>query len=202
MTIKGRVKGMSINQPQSNYSYADYIKSPEEDRYEVIDGQIISMSPAPTPRHQHVQRELLIEFGTYLRGKECSVFGSPIDVCLFADQTTSNEKIKDWVQPDMVVVCDRNKINQQNIVGAPDLVIEILSPSTARNDRVVKFNNFQKAGVKEYWIVDPSNEYVEVFLLQNNRFISSGFYTKEDSIKVSILENLSINLKDIFPEDK
>lgn len=195
------MNGMSMNQPQSNYSYADYLESSEEIRYEVIDGQIISMSPAPTPKHQHVQRELLIEFGTYLRGKECSVFGSPIDVCLFANQTTPNEKIKDWVQPDIVVICDRNKINPQNIVGAPDLVIEILSPSTARNDRVIKFNNYQKAGVREYWIVDPSNEYVEVFLLQNNRFISSGFYTKEDSIKVNIFEDLSIELKHVFQDD-
>ncbi|WP_040205930.1 Uma2 family endonuclease [Neobacillus jeddahensis] len=191
---------MSINQPHSNYTYADYLKSPEDVHYEVIDGQIISMSPAPTTKHQHVQRELLIEFGTYLRGKECSVYGSPIDVCLFADQTMSNEKIKDWVQPDIVVVCDRNKINHQNIVGAPDLAIEILSPSTARNDRVIKFNHYQKAGVREYWIVDPSNEFVEVFLLQNNRFISSGFYTKEDSIKVNILEDLTLSLKHIFSE--
>ncbi len=189
-----------MNQPQSNYSYADYLKSSEEVRYEVIDGQIISMSPAPTPKHQQVQRELLAEFVMYLRGKNCSVFGAPIDVCLFANQSTSNEKIKDWVQPDIVVICDRNKINPKNIVGAPDLVIEILSPSTARNDRVIKFNNFQKAGVREYWIVDPSNEYVEVFLLQDNRFISSGFYTKEDSIKVNIFEDLSITLEHIFPE--
>jgi Uma2 family endonuclease len=196
------VKGMSVNQPQSNYSYAEYLKSPEDVRYEVIDGQIISMSPAPTPNHQQVQRELLAEFVMYLRGKNCSVFGAPIDVCLFAEKMTSNDKIKDWVQPDIVVVCDRNKINPKNIVGAPDLAIEILSPSTARNDRVTKYNNYQKAGVKEYWIVDPSNEYVEVFLLQNNRFISSGLYTKEDSVKVNILEDLNINLKHIFPVDE
>jgi Uma2 family endonuclease len=160
------------------------------------------MSPAPTTNHQHVQRELLIELGMYLRGKECSVFGAPIDVCLFAEKMTSNDKIQDWVQPDIIVVCDRNKINLKNIVGAPDLAIEILSPSTARNDRLIKFSAYQKAGVKEYWIVDPSNEYVEVFLLQDNRFISSGLYTKEDSVKVSILEDLSISLKNIFPVDE
>jgi Uma2 family endonuclease len=193
---------MSINQPKSNYSYADYMKSTEDVRYEVIAGEIISMSPAPTTKHQRVQRELLIEFGMYLRGKDCSVFGAPIDVCLFANQMTSNEKIKDWVQPDIVVVCDRKKINLQNIVGAPDLAIEILSPSTARNDRVIKFNNYQNAGVKEYWIVDPLNEYVEVFLLENDQFISSGFYTKEDTLKVNILEDLCINLKQIFSEDE
>jgi Uma2 family endonuclease len=190
---------MSINRPKFNYSYADYIKSPEDVRYEVLDGQIISMSPAPTPKHQRVQRELLAELVMYLRGKNFSVFGAPIDVCLFANQMTSNEKIKDWVQPDIVVVCDQDKINLQNIVGAPDLAIEILSPSTARNDRVIKYNNYQNAGVKEYWIVDPLNEYVEVFLLQNDQFIPSGFYTKEDSLKVNILEDLIINLKHIFP---
>jgi Uma2 family endonuclease len=115
---------------------------------------------------------------------------------------TSNDKIQDWVQPDIIVVCDRNKINLKNIVGAPNLAIEILSPSTARNDRLIKVSAYQKAGVKEYWIVDPSNEYVEVFLLHDNRFISSGLYIKEDSVKVSILEDLSISLKNIFPVDE
>jgi Uma2 family endonuclease len=189
-------------QQPENYSYADYAKSLENEIFEMLDGYIISMSPAPTTKHQQIQRELLVEFGMYLRGKECSVFGSPVDVCLFADRKMSNDQIKDWVQPDITVVCDKNKINPNNIVGAPDLVIEILSPSTARNDRVIKFNHYQKAGVKEYWIVDPSNEYIEVFLLQDHQFISSGFYTKEDSIKVSMFEDFTIDLKNIFPNEE
>lgn len=197
---KERAIGMNKNPQQpENYSYADYVKLPESEIFEMLDGYIISMSPAPTTKHQHIQRELLVELGLYLRGKECSVFGSPVDICLFADYKMPNDQIKDWVQPDIVVVCDKKKINPNNIVGAPDFIIEILSPSTARNDRVIKFNNYQKAGVKEYWIVDPLNEYIEAFILQDNRFVTSGLYTREDSIQVSIIADFNIDLKNIFP---
>jgi Uma2 family endonuclease len=168
----------------------------------MLDGYITNMSLAPTTKHQQIHRELLMELGMYLRGKECSVFGVPVDVCLFGDHQMLNNQIKDWVQPDIFVVCDKSKITSNNIVGAPDFVIEILSPSTVRNDRVIKFNHYQKAGVKEYWIVDPSNEYIKAIILQDNRFIPSGFYTKEDSIKVSILADFNIDLKNIFPKDK
>ncbi|WP_287466160.1 Uma2 family endonuclease [Geobacillus sp.] len=90
------------------FTYAQYMMLDEDVRYEVIDGQVFNMSPAPTPKHQAVQRELLVEFATYLRGKECTVFGAPIDVCL-ADRDDP-EQIREWVEPDLVVVCDKNKM--------------------------------------------------------------------------------------------
>lgn len=192
---------LEINEKQPNYflSYADYLKSNEDVQYEVLDSQVISMSPAPTTRHQDVQRELLIEFGTYLRTKECSVYGAPIDVCLFAEKSMSTHHIKDWVQPDLAVVCDQNKITTEGIIGVPELVIEILSPSTARNDRVVKFNAYEEAGLHEYWIVDPANEYVEVFLKEGNKLVRSGLYTKNDTIHVTLFQDLKIDLSTIFP---
>ncbi|MBB5325036.1 Uma2 family endonuclease [Anoxybacillus tepidamans] len=146
---------MAIPQGKDSLTYAEYLALEEDVRYEMIDGQIYNMSPAPTTRHQAVQRELLTEFNIYLRGKPCSVFGAPIDVCL-TDEDHDVTKIKEWVEPDLVVVCDQNKIRDKRIVGAPDLVIEIISKLTVKKDKVIKFNRYQRAGVKEYWIVDPS----------------------------------------------
>jgi len=190
---------MSMNQPLSgNVSYADYLQLPEHERLEVLDGQVIGMTPSPTVKHQQVQRELLTELTIYLRGKECAVFGSPIDVCLFAHRNTPDDEIQDWLHPDLVVVCDKDKITTRNIVGAPDLVIEILSPSTARNDRVTKFHRYEKAGVKEYWIVDPLNEYIEVYERQESRFQLAKLYTKEDMLQTSLFEGLKIDLTVVF----
>lgn len=159
---------------------------------------LIGMTPLPTVKHQQVQRELLTELTIYLRGKECAVFGSPIDVCLFAQQNTPDDEIQDWLQPDLIVVCDKDKITTRNIVGTPDFVIEILSPSTARNDRVTKFNQYEKAGVKEYWIVDPLNEYIEVYERQESRFQLARLYTKEDTLQTSLFDGLKINLNVVF----
>lgn len=183
---------------KGRYTYADYVTWDEQFRCEVINGEIISMSPSPTPKHQRIQRELMINFSNGLKEKTCEVLSSPIDVCLFAEKEESNDNIINWVQPDLLVICDKNKISDKNIVGAPDLVIEILSPATARNDRVVKFNSYQKAGVREYGIVDPIHESVEVYVLDHGLFKQNGVYFKGDQILVVPLENFSIELNDVF----
>jgi len=190
---------MAIPQEKSHLTYAEYLALDEDIRYEVIDGQIYNMSPAPTPKHQAVQRELLTEFNLYLRGKQCSVFGAPIDVCLAEEDDIT--KIKEWVQPDLVVVCDQNKIREKRIVGIPDLVIEIISKSTAKKDKVIKFNRYQRAGVKEYWIVDPSNQTIDVYCLESGTFAHRGIYFKDDCISVHLFEDLSIDLANVFRED-
>ncbi|PLR75752.1 Uma2 family endonuclease [Bacillus sp. V3-13] len=192
---------MSLSREQGNLTYADYLALDDNVRYEVIDGRVYNMSPAPTTKHQAVQRELLTEFNIYLRGKQCSVFGSPIDVC-FADEDNDIKKIKEWVEPDLVVVCDKNKIQEKRIVGVPDLIIEILSNSTAKKDKIIKFNRYQRAGVKEYWIVDPSNENIDVYLLENGTFKHSGIYFRDDRIPVYLFEEFSIDLTNIFREEE
>jgi len=182
------------------YSYADYLASDEDIRYEVISGEMISMSPSPTPKHQDVVDELTAEFKMFLRGKECMAFSAPMDVCLFAKNGTKYEDIKDWVQPDLMILCDRSKIGKNNIIGAPDLIIEVLSPSTARNDRWVKFNSYEKAGVKEYWIVDPLNMTVEVYVLEMQSYRRRGVFEKDDSLTVVIFPELEVDLKNVFKE--
>ncbi|EKN70778.1 Uma2 family endonuclease [Schinkia azotoformans] len=189
---------MSIPQQSKSYSYADYLSWDDDVFCEVIDGMIISMSPSPTPLHQDIADELTAEFKIFLRNKDCRAFSAPIDVCLFANKEIKTKDIKDWVQPDLIVVCDENKIGEKNIIGAPDLVIEILSPSTAKNDRLIKYNSYEKAGVMEYWIVDPYNQTIEVYLLENGAYHRNGVYFKDDILKVHLLEDFQIDLNLIF----
>lgn len=189
---------MVIPQQSKSYSYADYLSWDDGVLCEVIDGVIINMSPSPTPQHQKIITELTTEFGLFLRDKKCVAFPAPIDVCLFANNQTKDKDIKDWVQPDLIVVCDESKIGEKNIFGAPELVIEVLSPSTAKNDRLIKYNSYEKAGVKEYWIVDPFNQTIEVYLLENGAYIRSGVYFKDDILKVHLLADFQIDLSLIF----
>lgn len=189
---------MGVPNEKGQLSYEEYLALGDDVRYEVIDGQIYNMSPAPTTKHQAVQRELLTEFTLYLRGKTCCVFGSPLDVC-FSEEDNDIKKIKEWVEPDIVVVCDKNKIHEKRIVGVPDLVVEILSPSTAKVDKIVKFNLYQRARVKEYWIVDPSNETIDIYVLQQNVFKHSGTYFRDDKLSVGIFEGFAIELSNVFP---
>ncbi|RXI96268.1 Uma2 family endonuclease [Anaerobacillus alkaliphilus] len=189
---------MGMPEGKKYYTYSDFLEIEEEFLCEVIDGTVISMSPSPTPKHQDVVDELTAEFKIYLRGKDCMAYSSPIDVCLFADKETNTEDIKDWVQPDLMVVCDKNKVGEKYIIGAPDLVIEVLSPSTARNDRLVKYNSYEKAGVKEYWIVDPYNMSVEIYSLDGKTYKQLGVFGKDDLLTVDTFKDMQIDLKNIF----
>lgn len=191
-----------MGQPNLNktYTYDDYLSWEEDVQCEVINGEIINMTPSPTPKHQDIVDELTAEFKMYLRNKECSAFSSPIDVCLFANKQTKKNEIKDWVQPDLIVICDQNKIGEKKITGAPDIVVEVLSPSTGKIDRLIKFNSYEKAGVKEYWIVDPYNQTLEVYILKEGTFNRNGIFSKEDQIKTNIIEGLEIDLSIIFKD--
>ncbi|WP_368993607.1 Uma2 family endonuclease [Caldifermentibacillus hisashii] len=191
----------AINQSPEKLTYKEYATWAEGKRCEVLGGVIISMDPSVSPKHQEVSMQLSIEFGSYLRGKRCKVFAGDIDVYLFEDKKGwDSEKVKNWVIPDMVIVCDPDKIKKHGIVGAPDFALEILSPSSAKIDRMDKRWAYSKAGVKEYWIVDPANQLVEVYLLKEAVLELENVYTKEDSVHVHVLENLNIDLANIFPE--
>lgn len=186
---------------QNIITYKEYATWGEEERCEVLDGRIISMAPSPLPEHQGISMQLSVEFGSYLRGKSCRAFAAPIDVYLFEDSSKKwiDENIRNWVIPDLIVVCDPNKIKRSKIIGAPDLVIEILSSSSAKMDRMDKRLAYQRAGVKEYWIIDPANQIVEVYLLTNHSLELHDVYNREDSIPVHVLEELKIDLTLIFP---
>ena len=176
------------------YTYADYAKLNTEDRYELIDGMPYMMSPSPTWIHQAISSSLHREIANFLKGKTCRIFAAPFDVRLNAGD--GHDTV---VQPDLVVICDRSKLSDTGYGGAPDLVIEILSQSSAGRDKVLKFNQYLKAGVREYWIVDPDSKTVTVNILDNGRYYTTA-YAETDTLPVNVLEGCVINLADVFAE--
>lgn len=179
------------------YTYQDYLNWSEDQRWELIDGMPYAMSPAPNRKHQAISRELLLEFGNYLRDKSCRVYDAPFDVRLFAENE-ADDKVNNVVQPDITVVCDKNKLDDKGCKGTPDLIIEIISPSSIKLDKWLKYKLYERAGVKEYWIVEPQTETTEVYLLEDGRYTLNGVYGKEDSVQVNIFEELTIELDMIF----
>ncbi|WP_412994257.1 Uma2 family endonuclease [Neobacillus sp. 3P2-tot-E-2] len=190
------------DQHQKIITYKEYASWDEDKRCEVLDGKIISMAPSPQPSHQEISMQISNEIGSYLRGKVCRAFAAPIDVFLFEDTRHKwiDENVRNWVIPDFIVVCDPDKIKQNKILGAPDLVVEIISSSSAKIDRIDKRLAYQRAGVKEYWIIDPANQLVEVYQLRNHSLELQNVYKREDTIPVHVLNSLEIDLTVIFPE--
>ena len=182
-------------------TYKEYKSTKEGELYEVLDGKVIRRVSSPSIQHQEISGQLTAEFGMYLRGRASKVYAAPIDVYLFENASNKwvDEKVQNWVIPDLLVVSDSNKDKERGIVGAPELIIEIVSPLTAKLDYKTKYIAYEKAGVLEYWIVDPSNQKVDVFLLKSGVYQEVKRYFREDSIKVSILDDLTINLTNIFP---
>ena len=189
--------GLALKKQEEQYTYGDYLGWPDEERWELIDGVAYDMSPAPSTNHQDAFRELFTEFSIYLRGKNCKVFSAPFDVILPEDNE-NEEDCRTVVQPDILVVCDKTKIDSRKCKGAPDLAIEILSPSTTRKDMTVKFALYERVGVKEYWIVHPLDKTVLVYKLDGNKYARAEMYSAEEKIKVGIFEDLEIDLKTVF----
>ncbi len=189
---------MPLPQQDKQYSYTDYLTWPEDERWEIIDG-VPYLQAAPSPTHQLVSGELYRQFANYLQDKPCKAYPAPFCVRFTSGNKKQNEDIKKVVEPDIAIVCDRSKIDEKGCNGSPDLIIEVLSPSSIKMDRVVKFNLYEKAGVQEYWIVEPEGKLVSVFVLQDNLMYGrQEIYTEDEMIKVSIFPDLLIDLKRVF----
>ncbi|MDR0709113.1 MAG: Uma2 family endonuclease [Spirochaetaceae bacterium] len=189
----------------THYTYADYLEWDEDFRAEIIGGRVFMMAP-PLTVHQRVCGVLFNKIYNYLEGKPCEAFIAPFGVRLYPEEDHSDDTV---VEPDIVVVCDSSKVDERGYNGAPDLVIEVLSPSTAQKDRLFKFRHYLKAGVREYWIVDPDTASVQVHVLDQGRFMTDAYgiidpedelakYTS-DRAPVSVLPGLEIDLKTVFP---
>ena len=184
------------------YTYADYLTWFDDIRRELINGFVYLMS-GPLRRHATVSRELILRLGGFIKKKKgkCQLFFAPFDVRLPMDGSKDDDKIYNVFQPDIIVVCDLSKLDDKGCVGAPDLVVEIVSPSTAKKDWHLKFGMYEKAGVREYWIVDPKAKTVYVFLLQpDGEFDDGNLYEVGQKAPVHILEGLEIDLKELFEE--
>ena len=187
---------MALPEIKKYYTYTDYQAWDDNERWELIDGAPYAMSPAPSPAHQLLSSNLHLQFATFLKGKSCRVYYAPFDVRLNA----AGDDDCDVFQPDLLVICDRAKIDDKGCNGAPDMTIEILSQSTAIRDKVLKFNKYQHAGVREYWIIDPVDKTVLVFILENGRYVASS-YSETDTISVHVLEGCKISLREVFSID-
>ena len=177
--------------PEENklYAYEDYLTWDEDFRCELIDGVVYAMAGVSVS-HSRANKSLILQIGNYLDGKTCELFYENFDV-KFDKKTV--------VKPDLMVVCDPSILEERGCMGAPDLIIEILSPSTSRKDRITKLHLYEKFGVKEYWIVDPHARYVTVYILNGGKYgLAHKVYEETDTIPVHVLEDCNIDLTKVF----
>jgi len=188
-----------MGSPQENqrYTYADYLAWAGAERYELIEGLPYLMA-SPSQYHQEILMELARQFANFLLGKPCKGFIAPFDVRLFPQNENADETV---VQPDFLVVCDRGKLDGRSCNGAPDLAVEILSPSTSRNDRILKMAQYAWAGVKEYWIIDPQARMLEKHLLENGRY-TTQWMDASSAVPVTVLPGCEISLGCVFGEEE
>ena len=182
------------------YTYADYLTWWDDVRRELIEG-FIKLLPAPRPIHSEVSFNISVNLGAILKKQKgkCKVYPAPFDVRLPKNGETENGKIYTVVQPDISIICDLSKIDENGCLGAPDMIVEILSPSNLKRDVHEKFVLYEKSGVKEYWIVHPTDKTVHVFLLQNDGKYDAGtFYERKGKAPVHVFDDYTIDLEDIF----
>lgn len=192
---------MPIPAKQERFTFADILTWSEEERIEIINGEAFMMAP-PSRIHQEVSGELFRQLANFLEGKKCRVYPAPFGVRLFEQEGANPEDVDTVVEPDISVVCDRSKLDDHGCKGAPDMLIEVVSPSSLRHDRLIKLNLYQRAGVREYWIADPVGNSVQVFLLDNDGSLRiHEVYGPADIAKVNVLEGCFIELSKVFPTD-
>ena len=192
---------MALPAEKERYTFADVLTWPDDERAELIDGEVILMAPAPSRGHQGISVELTRQLANYLEGKKCKAYHAPFDVRLFEKDGDTPEDVDTVVEPDITIVCDTSKLDDRGCKGAPDMVVEILSPSTQRHDQLVKLGLYQRAGVREYWIVDPMNKTVRVMLLDAGGVLQlREVYDRAGVAKVNVLDGCFIELSKVFAE--
>ena len=195
---KNEVKSMKVEAPDiaGNYNYADYLQWTFDGMVELINGKIFKMAPAPSSGHQIILMELSGICWQHLKGNPCKIFIAPFDVRL--SKFKEDKLVDSVVQPDLCIICDPTKIDEKGCNGAPDMIIEILSPSTAQRDLDLKFNLYEENAVLEYWIVQPNDQTVSVFDLIDSKFTLRGIYHRAKIVEVKTI-GLDIDLNEVFP---
>lgn len=187
--------------PNGTYTYADYVKWTFEERLELIKGKIFNMSPAPARRHQKILGKLFTPISNFLDGKPCEVYSAPFDVRLtpLKGKKRKDNQIYTVVQPDICVISDIDKLDDRGCIGAPDLIIEILSPGNTKKEMSDKFQVYEENGVREYWLVEPNDNVIIVYVLNDEgNYIGLRPYTEDDVITSSVLQGLEISVSKIF----
>lgn len=187
--------GVAVN-INNIYTYKDYLEI-KDISMEVIEGIPFLMSPSPTVEHQRILRKILIILSSHLENSDCEVFSAPLDVVLINE----NEEVldsKNIVQPDVFIVCDRNKIGDKNIIGAPDLIVEIVSTGSQSLDYVKKLNLYEKYKVKEYIIVNPINKTILQYVFEDNSFSAPKIYNENGVVEINLFKDFIVDFKNIF----
>ncbi len=188
-----------LKSPNQKFTYADYLTWPDDERWELIDGEAYDMTPAPTPVHQGITMELSRQLANFFLGKPCKVFAAPFDVRL-PKKNESDMRTTTVVQPDILVICDSDKIDDRGCRGAPDLAIEVLSPSSVSHDQLRKLNLYESRGVREYWIVHTEGSVMVFHLGDSGRYGRPDTYDRTTKIETPLFPGLSIDLSTVFPE--
>ncbi len=181
------------------YTYADYYSWKFEERLELIKGKVFKMSPAPSRGHQVICGNIFRSISNFLWEKPCEVYSAPFDV-RFVRKQNGTEAVKTVVQPDISVICDLSKLDDKGCIGAPDLVVEVLSPGNNSKELKLKFDLYEEFGVKEYWIIYTGEQSLIRYVLdKTGKFVADGrALTIGDEIQTHILPGFSLKLEDIF----
>ncbi len=187
-----------INQLDLNkrYTYADYLTWQFKERVELIKGKIFKMPPAPSKEHQRISMNISGIFWSALKGKKCSVFAAPFDVRLPVNQ--SGNEIATVVQPDISIICDPSKLDDKGCLGAPDLIVEILSPGNSKREVKDKFDLYEQNGVKYYWVVFPAERVVQIYHLAEGQYKAKAPLADGDEIRIEWIDGLQIKVEEIF----
>ena len=191
---------MELAKSQELHTYADYLHW-HEGRWEIIAGEIFNMTPAPARLHQKLLGELFFLLQSYLKKKNggCEVYPAPFDVRLGAVADEVDDAIDTVVQPDIVVVCDPKKLDERGCNGAPDLVVEILSPSTAKHDLKTKRQLYEQYGVKEYWLVQPVDQILMVYILdEKGCYNKADIYGTDDELQTDLFADFVLKMNELF----
>ncbi|ABI68072.1 conserved hypothetical protein [Syntrophomonas wolfei subsp. wolfei str. Goettingen G311] len=196
--LGGDIVNVSSKKRKEKYTYADYLNWPDGERWEIIGGKPYLMSPAPSRQHQQILGALFAKIYNYLEDKACQVYPAPFDVRL-SQENNNDDEIDTVVQPDIVVVCDEKKLDNKGCKGAPDIIIEIISQSTAKKDLNEKFNLYERCGVKEYWVIFPWEKTVDIYCLnQNYHYEKTSTYFAGDTLKSDLFPGWEIDLASVF----
>lgn len=189
----------NINQLDLNktYSYADYLLWKVQEKIELFKGKILAMSPASARNHQKIAGNIHGILFPFFRNRKCELYTAPFDVRI-PKKGTKDEEILTVVQPDLCVICDPEKLDDRGCIGAPDLVIEILSPGNSKKEMDIKFTLYEESGVLEYWIVHPTEKAVWVYVLENGRYITHKPFVEGEDLVSRVFPDLKINTSDIF----
>lgn len=185
----------------ATYSYADYLLWKLKERVELIKGKVIAMSPAPNRYHQKVSGNLYGKLFNSFDNHPCDLYSAPFDVRLLdKKKSTTDKEVYTVVQPDLCVICDKSKLDDRGAFGAPDLVVEILSPGNSKKEMSIKFDLYEEAGVKEYWIIEPNQKMVIVYQLVKGRYQNHKPLIEDEKIISPLFPELDFKVKEIFKE--